>query len=133
MMGKCETIRSLLDIPVGKPEQRKINITRLGLTLTVKSLSYDKVMGNIGRKDASFHYILESTVSPNLRDSEWYENHMRCVTPVEALKKLLLPGEVSGLVKQLDQLNGYGSTAVQDVTDLQNAAVGAALEDLEKN
>lgn len=133
MMGKCETIRSLLDIQVGEPEQRKINITRLGLTLTVKALPYDKVMGNIGRKDANFHYILDSVVSPNLRDSEWYEDHMGCVTPVEALKKLLLAGEVSGLVKQLDQLNGYGSTAVQNVTDLQNAAIGAALEDLEKN
>ena len=133
MMGKCETIRSLLDITVGKPEQRKIKIARLSLTLTVKSLSYDKVMGNIGRKDANFHYILDSVVSPNLRDSEWYEKHMGCVTPVEALKKLLLAGEVSGLVKQLDQLNGYGSTAVQDVTALQNAAIGAALEDLEKN
>lgn len=133
MMGKCETIRSLLDIPVGEPEQRKINITRLGLTLTVKSLSYDKMVGNMGRKNANLHYILDSVVSPNLRDSEWYEDHMGCVTPVDALKKLLLAGEVNGLVKQLDQLNGYGSTAVQDVTELQNAAIGAALEDLEKN
>lgn len=133
MMGKCETIRSLLDIPVGEPEQRKINITRLGLTLTVKSLSYDKMVENMGRKNANLHYILDSVVSPNLRDSEWYEDHMGCVTPVEALKKLLLAGEVNGLVKQLDQLNGYGSTAVQDVTELQNAAIGAALEDLEKN
>lgn len=132
-MGKCDTIRTLLDIQVGEPERREIKITRLDLTFTVKSLSYDKVMGNIGRKDANFHYILDSVVSPNLRDSQWYENHMGCVTPVEALKKLLLAGEVSGLVKQLDQLNGYGSTAVRDVTDLQNAAVGAALEDLEKN
>lgn len=133
MMGKCETIRSLLDIPVGEPEQRKINITRLGLTLTVKSLSYDKMVENMGRKNANLHYILDSVVSPNLRDSEWYEDHMGCVTPVEALKKLLLAGEVNGLVKQLDQLNGYGSAAVQDVTELQNAAIGAALEDLEKN
>lgn len=133
MMGKCETIRSLLDIQVGEPERREIKITRLGLTLTVKSLSYDKMVENMGRKNANLHYILDSVVSPNLRDSEWYEGHMGCVTPVEALKKLLLAGEVNGLVKQLDQLNGYGSTAVQDVTDLQNAAVGAALEDLEKN
>lgn len=133
MMGKCETIRSLLDIPVGEPEQRKIKISRLGLTFTVKSLPYDKVMGNIGRKDSNFHYILDSVGSPNLRDPQWYEDHMGCVTPVDALKKLLLAEEVSGLVKQLDQLNGYGSTAVQDVTELQNAAIGAALEDLEKN
>ena len=133
MMGKCETIRALLDIQVGEPEQRKIKISRLGLTFTVKSLPYDKVLKNIGRNDANLHYILDSTVSPNLRDPRWYDEHMGCVTPVEALKKLLLAGEISGLVKQLDQLNGYGSTAVQDVTELQNAAIGSALEDLEKN
>lgn len=133
MMGKCDTIRSLLDIQVGKPEQRKIKISRLGLVLTVQALSYNKAIDNIGRRDGNLHYILASTVSPNLRDPKWYEEHMGCTTPVEALKKLLMIGEVNGLVKHLDQLNGYGSTAVQDVTELQNAAIGAALEDLEKN
>lgn len=132
-MAKCEKIRSLLDLQVGEPERRDIKINRLGITFTVKALSYNKLMKASSGQDANLHYILESTVSPNLRDAQWYEDHMGCVTPVEALKKLLLAGEVNGIVKILDKLNGYGPGAVTDVTRMQQAAIEAAVDDLEKN
>lgn len=62
---------------------------------------------------------------------------MGCPTPVDAIKKLLRPGEIQAIVRQCDKLNGYGYGSVvavkQSADELQNSAIDAALEDLEKN
>ena len=51
------------------------------------------------------------------------------------LKKLLRMGEVEKLCRVIDQLNGYGpgSVTVLSGKELEGAAIGAALEELEKN
>lgn len=130
-------VRSLLDIPVGEPETAVARVTRLGLDIKLKELPYNKLSALRGTEDADLNYLLASTVKPNFRDANWYREHMGCPTPVDALKKLLRPGEVRALVRRCDALNGYGPGAVialeADEDDLQAAAVGAALKDLEKN
>ena len=137
-MDKTKSVvRSLLDIPVGEPETAVARVTRLGLDIKLKEIPYNKLSALRGTEDADLNYLLASTVEPNFRDAHWYREHMGCPTPVDALKKLLRPGEVRTLVRRCDALNGYGPGAVisieADEDDLQAAAVGAALEDLEKN
>ena len=130
-------VRSLLDIPVGEPETAVARVTRLGLDIKLKEIPYNKLSALRGTEDADLNYLLASTVEPNFRDANWYREHMGCPTPVDALKKLLRPGEERALVRRCDALNGYGPGAVisleADEDDLQGAAVGAALKDLEKN
>ena len=130
-------VRSLLDIPVGEPETAVARVTRLGLDIKLKEIPYNKLSALRGTEDADLNYLLASTVEPNFRDANWYREHMGCPTPVDALKKLLRPGEVRALVRRCDALNGYGPGAVISLEagedDLQAAAVGAALKDLEKN
>ena len=138
MMEKTKSVvRSLLDIPVGEPETAVARVTRLGLDIKLKEIPYNKLSALRGTEDADLNYLLASTVEPNFRDAHWYREHMGCPTPVDALKKLLRPGEVRALVRRCDALNGYGPGAVialaADEDDLQGAAVGAALKDLEKN
>ena len=138
MMEKTKSVvRSLLDIPVGEPETAVARVTRLGLDIKLKEIPYNKLSALRGTEDADLNYLLASTVEPNFRDANWYREHMGCPTPVDALKKLLRPGEVRALVRRCDALNGYGPGAVisleADEDDLQAAAVGAALKDLEKN
>ena len=138
MMEKTKSVvRSLLDIPVGEPETAVARVTRLGLDIKLKEIPYNKLSALRGTEDADLNYLLASTVEPNFRDANWYREHMGCPTPVDALKKLLRPGEVRALVRRCDALNGYGPGAVisleADEDDLQGAAVGAALKDLEKN
>ena len=137
-MDKTKSVvRSLLDIPVGEPETAVARVTRLGLDIKLKEIPYNKLSALRGTEDADLNYLLASTVEPNFRDANWYREHMGCPTPVDALKKLLRPGEVRALVRRCDALNGYGPGAVisleADEDDLQAAAVGAALKDLEKN
>ena len=81
-------------------------------------------------------------MEPKFRDKAWYKEKMGCPTPIEAMKKLLREGEVRAILRKCDELNGYGYGAVVPLSpddesipedELQGRAIGAALEDLEKN
>lgn len=128
-------VRDLLDIQVREPETQQVVVTRLGLAITLRELSYNKLVQLRGIEDADINYLLASAVEPNFKSKAWYQDHMGCPTPVDAVKALLRPGEIRAIVRRCDLLNGYGPGAVisMDQTDLQDAAIGAAMEDLEKN
>lgn len=130
-------VRALLDIPVGEPEKCTVKVTRLGLEIILRELPYNKLASLRGSEDADLQYLLASAAAPDFRDREWFETHMGCPTPVDALKKLLRPGEVRAILRRCDELNGYGPGAVISLERtedaLQSEAVGQALEELEKN
>lgn len=137
MSKEKNTVRALLDIPVGEPETMTVQVQRLGLKIKLRELPYNKLVSLRGTEDADLNYLLASAVEPDFRDRAWYKEKMGCPTPVDALKNLLRGGEVRAIVRQCDRLNGYGAGAVvvleEDEQTLQNAAVEGALEDLEKN
>lgn len=133
---------SLLDIEVGAPETARVKVARLGLIVTVRELPYDRLNKLRGMEDSDLQYLMESTVEPKFRDKAWYKEKMGCPTPIEAMKKLLREGEVRAILRKCDELNGYGYGAVVPLSpddesipedELQGRAIGAALEDLEKN
>lgn len=128
-------VRELLDIQVGEPETQQVMIPRLGLTITLRELPYNKLVQLRGIEDADIHYLLASAAEPNFKNKAWYQDHMGCPTTVDAIKKLLRPGEIRALVHRCDLLNGYGPGAVVSMKqeNLQDAAIGAAMEELEKN
>lgn len=142
MEKKKSAVRSLLDIEVGAPETARVKVARLGLILTVRELPYDRLNKLRGMEDSDLQYLMESTVEPKFRDKVWYKEKMGCPTPIEAMKKLLREGEVRAILRKCDELNGYGYGAVVPLSpddesipedELQGRAIGAALEDLEKN
>lgn len=137
MRENKSAVRALLDIPAGEPETCAVKVTRLGLEITLRELPYNKLASIRGDEDADLHYLLASAAAPNFKDREWFETHMGCPTPVDALKKLLRPGEVRAILRRCDELNGYGPGAVISLERaedaLQSEAVGQALEELEKN
>ncbi|MCI7158222.1 MAG: hypothetical protein MR999_02180 [Flintibacter sp.] len=142
MEKKKSAVRSLLDIEVGAPEAARVKVVRLGLILTVRELPYDRLNKLRGLEDSDLQYLMESTVEPKFRDKAWYKEKMGCPTPIEAMKKLLREGEVRAILRKCDELNGYGYGAVVPLSpddesipedELQGRAIGAALEDLEKN
>lgn len=142
MEKKKSAVRSLLDIEVGAPEAARVKVARLGLILTVRELPYDRLNKLRGMEDSDLQYLMESTVEPKFRDKAWYKEKMGCPTPIEAMKKLLREGEVRAILRKCDELNGYGYGAVVPLSpddesipedELQGRAIGAALDDLEKN
>ena len=137
MGERCKVIRSLLDISVEEPETKEVLLPRLGLQITLQEISYDTLMKCRREQDANLHYLLESTKAPNFRDPAWYQDRLRCPTPIDAMKKLLRGGEIDRLCQEADRLNGYRGESVismeADENQLQEAAISAAVEDLEKN
>ena len=137
MSEKKSAVRALLEIPAGEPETCTVKVTRLGLEITLRELPYNKLAFLRGSEDADLQYLLASAAAPNFKDREWFEAHMGCPTPVDALKNLLRPGEVRAILRRCDELNGYGPGAVISLERaedaLQSKAVEQALEELEKN
>lgn len=135
-------VRSLLDLPVRERETAEVKVTRLNLIVKVRELPYDRLSKLRGMEDSDLQYLLESAVEPKFRDKAWYRERMDCPTPIEAMKKLFREGEVRAILRKCDELNGYGYGAVVPLSpdekevgedELQARAIGAALEDLEKN
>lgn len=131
-----DVIASLLDLPEFEPERARVRLPRLGIELELQELSYDKLMRVRREADAPIHLILASVSNhPELRREAWYRDKMGCATPVDALKKLLRKGEVEKVCRAIDQLHGYtvGSVVPVDPEAIQNTAIDAAVEELEKN
>ncbi len=135
-------VRSLLDLPVRERETAEVKVTRLNLIVKVRELPYDRLNKLRGMEDSDLQYLMESAVEPKFRDKAWYKGRMNCPTPIEAMKKLFREGEVRAILHKCDELNGYGYGAVVPLSpderelsedELQARAIGAALEELEKN
>lgn len=131
-------IESLLDLPSErKPDTKKVYLPRLNLEITLQEVSFNTMEKLRSRtEDRSLHYLLASVSAPDLKDKAWYQEHMGCVTPVDALKKLLKKGEVEKLCQAADSLNGYSMNSVlvsnEGEDALFAAAVSKALEELKK-
>lgn len=131
-MDKC--MEKLLSLTLDKPKTETHRVMRLGLDVTVRELTYDEVeQCSREKEDNNLHYLLTATVSPNFRDTAWYQDKLDCATPIQALKKLFRHGEVNALVAVIDRLNGYRGKVLASKEELEAAALGAAVEGLEKN
>lgn len=132
----ANTINKLLSLPQSEAETKTVTLPRLKLEITLRELDYNTLMDCRGIEDASLHYLLKSTIAPNFRDPAWFREHMGCPTPVDAIKKILRPGEVERLCRVADELNGYGSGSVildQTAEELEAVATAQAVDELEKN
>lgn len=132
----ADIIASLLDLPEFEPETAKVKLDRLGIVLELRELAYDKLVRIRRENDAQLHLILAAAVNhPELKQEIWYHDKMGCATPVDALKKLLRMGEIEKVCRVIDRLNGYGVGNVTPLTEdeQKDAALGAAVEELEKN
>lgn len=132
------TVNKLLDLPAHRPPDTcQARITRLDLDVTLRELSFNKLTRLRGTEDADVKFLLESIQEPDVKDPAWWKEHMGCPTPVEALKDFLKKGEIEKLCRLADRLNGFGPGQViaveREPEELFDAAVGGALEDLEKN
>ena len=129
-------INSLLDQAEFEPETSAVKLPRLNLVLELRELPYDKLIKLTRESEAQLHLILAAVTNhPEMRDKAWYHDKMGCATPVDALKKLLRKGEVEKVCRAIDQLHGYnvGSVVPVDPEAIQNTAIDAAVEELEKN
>lgn len=58
--------------------------------------------------------VLGGVQEPNLKDAKLL-SHFGVVTPKELVKKLLLPGELTTLFNEINNLSGFGDNAVEEI------------------
>lgn len=64
--------------------------------------------------EGDIQVILASIVSPNLKSRELMEKY-GVHTPSDLVKKMLLPGEISALVRTVDILSGFRVKVLEEV------------------
>lgn len=65
-------------------------------------------------EDMPLWIVLEGTISPDLRSAPLREKY-GAETPIELLKKLLLPGEIEDLQIKIERLSGYKKNTLEEV------------------
>jgi hypothetical protein len=64
--------------------------------------------------DMNVHILLAGTVEPNLKDTELRAKYS-AATPAELVKKLLLPGEIEDLSREVEKLSGYRKVTLEEI------------------
>ena len=105
------------------PEQ-EVKIKRLSKVLgqdaifTIRAISLDKFEEiretNSKESDMQAMVVLESVKSPNLKAPELKEK-FGTKTPLETIKKILLPGEIVELYFKISRLSGFGRDTVEEI------------------
>ena len=84
----------------------------------LKALPYGKVH-DIERftQDTEVHILLAGCVEPNLKDERLLEK-FGGATPADAVKKMLLAGEITDLAQVIERLSGYRRLTITEVKNV---------------
>lgn len=105
----------LLELPGETARREKtIRMTRLSeaasrdVNFQLRSLGYDRTAEIVKEHpdNLSLFVVLEGCVSPSFKD-ETLRRHYGAATPVELIKKMLLPGEIEDISREVQRLSGY--------------------------
>ena len=85
----------------------------------LKALPYGKVH-DIERftQDTEVHILLAGCVEPNLKDERLLEK-FGGATPADAVKKMLLAGEITDLAQVIERLSGYRRLTITEVKNVR--------------
>jgi hypothetical protein len=104
------------DLPTADYEVDRLSeLTGQKVIFHLRGLPYGKVH-ELQRftQDADVNILLAGCVEPDLKDKRLMEK-FGSPTPAEAVKKLLLPGEIVDLSNAVERLCGYRRTTITEV------------------
>lgn len=130
-MSKMDLLLKIDTTKLVKPEM-EVEITRLSeilgekFTVTCQALTPDEMeslqenvsVSQEGKVDIDKN-IQVQTVIAGVKDPEFTNQqvieHFKAVSATEAVRNLLLPGEIQGVYTEITKLSGFGSDAVKEV------------------
>lgn len=128
MEQKDNTLDLLLKMDIPSPQEKEVKIKRLSdlcgepVIFKVKQLSYSRIneIREQHRFDGeiSIFTVLAGSVSPNLKNPELLSK-FKVPTPAELLKKMLLPGEIEDLDREIEYLCGYRYNTLEEVEEIK--------------
>lgn len=127
-MEKDNTLELLLSMDVPAPREKNVKLKRLSeicgkdVVFRIRQISYNRlheiVEQHNGSGDISVFTVLAGVVSPNLKSKELMTKY-GAVTPVDMLEKLLLPGEIEDLDREIERLCGYRYNTLEEVEEVK--------------
>jgi len=116
------TLDLLLKMELPHPPEKVVKLKRLSqicgapVEFKLRALSYSKAaeLTSSVMDDLNVHIILAGVVEPNLKDRGLLEKY-GAATPAELVKKLLLPGEIESLAREIERLSGYRTNTIEEV------------------
>ena len=110
------------DINSVRAPKKEIKIKRLSeilksdVVFTISAISFNRLeeIRENNSKDFNIYTILEGVKEPNLKSKELMEK-FNALTPVELVKKLLLPGEIEDIYFSISKLSGYGVSTIEEI------------------
>ena len=119
---QATSLNELLNIPEGRTRQEKlVEMKRLSSELgkpvyfKIRGLDFDDV-ARLSRKgdEMNLYIVLNGVAEPDLHSAELTKKYS-ADTPVEAIKKMFLAGEIEDLARSIEVLSGYRSVTVEEV------------------
>jgi len=96
-------------------KEKQFRLKRLGITMTLRSLSYNRVqeIKKIG-SDIQIHELLAGVRDPDLKNQALLD-HYGAATPAELVKTMFSPGEIEEICIEIDRLSGYRQVTLEAV------------------
>ena len=116
------TLDLLLKAEIQELPEKDVKLKRLSaicggpVIFKLRALSYSRAADLIKNQpeDLNVHIVLAGVVEPNLKDTELLAKY-NAVTPAELIKKMLLPGEIEDLSREIEKLSGYRTITLEDI------------------
>lgn len=101
---------------------KEIKIKRLSekldadVVFKIKALSLDKIkeLRETNSSEFNIHTIIEGVTEPSLKDKNLIEK-FGVITPVDLVKKILIPGEIDDVFYEISKLSGYNGSTIEDI------------------
>ena len=107
------------ELPTGRYKVDRLSaLSGHDVVFTVRALPYGKVH-DLERftKDSDVHILLAGCVEPDLKDPRLMEK-FGGATPADAVKRMLLPGEIADLSQAVEKLSGYRRMTISEVKNV---------------
>lgn len=120
------TLELLLNLEPQDLPEKAVRLRRLTkacgqeVCFRLRALPYSRVaeMKEKEGADMALHIVLAGVVEPDLKNRELRERY-DAETPKELVKKLLLPGEIEDLSREIEKLSGYRGMTLEQVEDVK--------------
>lgn len=121
-MSEKSVIDMLLNLEPPKLPEKQIKLKRLSklceaeVSFAIRALPYGRVadIRKLGSDNMDVDIILAGVIAPDLKDKRLCDKY-GAATPAELVKKMLLPGEIEDISREIERLSGYRTVTIEEI------------------
>jgi predicted S18 family serine protease len=119
-VGIADLIKNADKIKESKKATRELYVKSLEGTITIQKPDRDLILESydMEEKDGNLYLVYEAVIEPNFKADELHKAYG--TKGYEILDKVMDPGEVDAISKEIVKFAGYGDNSVSLVEDIKN-------------